>query len=236
MIKYTLVMPCAYAPYAEACVDSLKLDRENMLIIDNTEDNKGVAESWNMGIDKMRKDDTDWLIIVSAAMRFGAEGGLDMLEQIESHKFAKVIDFAIKDFKPSVFIRGKSPGVEGGNFSWHCTAIRRDIIDQVGYFDSNFHPIYFEDIDYDLRLQKSLGTSLVGTTWLILPIDATDEGIGHGVKLGGIKAPAEPNLLYFCQKWGRMPDAAQLGEYDTPFNDPNNTLAFFPPAHGRLWK
>lgn len=230
MIKYQIVIPYVYRPYFDDCVTTLDQGL-NIMTVDNTHNNIGVAESWNRGIGSMKASNADWLIIISATMRFGEKQGLDMLQQINDHQYAHVIDFGIKNMEVSNFVRGESPGPEGGNFSWHCTAIRRDVIERVGYFDPNFYPIYFEDIDYDLRINKAIPDR----NWLILPIDATEMGVGHGVTLGGVQSPSEPLIAYFATKWGRHPSATMLREYDRPFNDEDNSVAFFPPAHGRIW-
>lgn len=241
MIKALIVLPFAYRPYFEQCVATLDKGLD-ILAIDNTRANLGVAESWNRGIDKVKQDSYDWLIVCSAAMRFGEAKGLDMLEQLMKYKDAHVINFGAKNFPVSKFIRGTSPGPEGGNFSWHCTAVRRDVLEEVGYFDPNFYPIYFEDIDYDLRINKVYNIFNEETLsydkplkWLIVPIDATDTGNGHGVKLGKVESPSEPLIAYFATKWGRHPAASVLGSYSHPFNDSKNSIAYFPEAGGRRW-
>lgn len=230
-MKYILVLPYAYKPYFDECIATIKLPQENLVCIDNTEENHGVAGSWNMGVDLMRERDADWLILVSAAIRFGEQGAQDMIQQIEDHHYAHVIHFATKNVVEQNYVRGESPGYADGVFGWHITAVRRDVLDKVGYFDPNFYPSYFEDIDYDLRINKAF----TDATWLILPIDAQGTTIGHAATLGGVKSPAEPLIAYFATKWGRHPSAAKIGAYDTPFDNSNNTVAFFPPAHGRLW-
>lgn len=230
MIKHQVVLPFVYQEYGDACFATMSRKLETLLV-DNTRDNIGVAESWNRGIDAMRASGADWLIVVGASMRFGKKSGVDMLEQIDKHRHAHVINFAVKDFPPSDFVRGESVGVEGGNFSWHCTAIRKDVIEKVGYFDPNFYPIYFEDIDYDLRINKAIPDR----TWLILPIDATDVGVGHGAKLAGVKSPSEPLIAYYATKWGSHPNARRLGTYDYPFNLDHGAIGYFPPAQGRVW-
>lgn len=230
MTNPLIVIPYVHKPYFDECVATLD-KRLNILVIDNTHNNLGVAESWNRGIDEMKRNNHDWLIVMGASMRFGEKGGMDMLEQIEERKYCHVLNFATIGFFTANFERGVSPGVERGNFSWHCTAIRRDVIEKVGYFDPNFFPIYFEDIDYDLRINKAFPDR----NWLIVPIDATDVGVGHAAKLAGIQSPSEPLIAYFATKWGRHPSATGLGEYERPFNDNKNPVSYFPPAHGRLW-
>lgn len=231
-MKYVMVIPYAYKPYYDKCIATLKIPPENILALDNTIFNLGVAGSWNIGIDTMRSRNADWLIICSATMRFGDDGGLDMISHIEQHPQADLINFASIDTEPSQFVRGKSPGIEAGMFSWYLCAINRNTIDSVGKFDGNFYPCYFEDIDYDMRVNKYFNNSV---DWAILPINATFESRSHAVELGGVKSDPTPLIAYFATKWGRHPSAAELGDYATPFNDKNNSLAFWPPANGGIY-
>lgn len=202
MIKYTAVLPFAYRPYAEEFLQTNKL--ANLLVVDNTEDNKGVAASWNLGIDEMYNTNAQWLIIISATMRFGNRGGLDILEQLERHSDAGVVHFAGPEVPEQEYKRGVSGGVHDNIYGWWLTALSRKVIDRVGKFDENFYPVYFEDIDYDWRINRDYPER----QWLILPVEAKSMGIGHGVKLGNVEAPAQPNLDYFYKKWGRKPEGA----------------------------
>lgn len=230
MIKALIVIPYVDRDYFETCAASLskKLD---VLAIDNTHNNLGLAGSWNKGVKEV-EDRYDWLIVMSAAMRFGEAGGLDMLKQLSSHQYDNVVHFAQQDFPEQPFIRGKTQGIEAGNFMWHCTAISKQCLRRVGKFDANFYPIYFEDIDYDLRVQKASGGK---GGHVVVPINARSESVGHGVRLGNIKVPTNDLIAYFATKWGSHPSAAKLGTYDRPFDVDNNSLAFWPPAHGELW-
>jgi hypothetical protein len=232
MTKVVAVLPFIHNPYANACTETLAPELD-LLCIDNRVQNIGVAGSWNQGIDYMKQQEADWLIIISAAMRFGEQQGRDMLAQIEAHLSADIIRFAEKDVAETSFDmenKANNPPYPKA-FYWHCTAIHRDLIDKVGKFDANFYPIYFEDTDYDLRIKKAGYKALD----IIAPIDAESVGTGHAVELAGVQAPAAPSVLYFAEKWGRHPSASQLGDYDRPFNNKYNGLDFWPPAHGEFY-
>ncbi len=137
-MKYQIVMPFIHRPYMEECMATIKLPKENILLVDNTEINHGVACSWNKGIEKMKERGADWLIILSAAMRFGEKGMQDFIDEIE---------------KTEVDILACEP-----SHGWHCIAIRSSVFERVGTFDENFYPIYFEDNDFGIRcnLQGSI--------------------------------------------------------------------------------
>lgn len=230
MTNYLVVIPYTNADYLQECLQTLKIPRENIMVVDNTEDNRGVAGSWNLGIAEMKRRNAEWLIIVSAAMRFGHKGGFDMIAAIEHNYTDDIIRFAQRS-TPELLFDGSNkfnnpPYPEC--FYWHCTAVNRSVFNQVGKFDENFYPIYFEDTDYDLRINKAGFKS----TDIIAPIDANTKGAGHGVVMGHVKTDPTASIAYFATKWGRHPGAAELGSYDRPFNDKENSLAFWPPANG----
>jgi hypothetical protein len=229
-MKYVMCLPYIYKPYADACINSMDAElRNNLLAIDNTIDNKGVAKSWNLGIDKVREENADWLIVISAAMRFGNSGGKDMIIWLNYRPAAQVIHFAEKQTSEQRYVRGMSPdgihgispGYQDGMFGWHCTALRRDVIDMVGYFDPNT----FEDLDYDLRINKAFPAIF----WVILPIIAHSESLNHGIRLGNAKMPsANSQVTYFIDKWGAggsdWSNGWQNLTFDHPFNNPENSL------------
>lgn len=225
-MNYVAVLPYIYQPYFDECIKTLKID---VMAIDNTVSNRGVAESWNMGIDEMRNKDADYLIILSAAMRFGESGGQDMLEDLEISPVWRTY-FADKS---KIADRDSYSEWVDGMFGYHCVAFHRELINQIGYFDTNFYPIYFEDSDYNLRIKKSCPRA----TTVLASIDAKSVEYNHAATLAGVKSPAEPLITYFATKWGIHPDAInQLTSYDHPFNNPDNSIKYFPYAHGREGK
>lgn len=236
-MTYVVVLPYVHQPFFEACMATVKFPRENMLIIDNTVDNIGIMRSHNRGIDFMRQHGADWLIIMSAAIRFGAPGGLDFIEQLEAHPDHYVIHAA-----SSNVVGGKqNDGSEGGGVNavrgWHLTAFHRDVFDKVGRWDENFSPYGFDDIDLSIRIQKVYKGA---PGWDTFPIDVSDTIMSHSISLAKVKSPSAPRLLYFVEKWGRHPGAYQLGEYEYPFNNPEYPLKFWPsgslvPAGGGKW-
>lgn len=211
MIKYTAVINYLYKPYLDDCLATLKLPKENILIIDGDQpSDPGLAGSINEAVDFMRHRGHDWLIIINPAMRFGEPGGLDIIEQLETTE-ANFVFF--------------------GDFAWHCCAINREVFDAIGKLDPNFYPVYFEDVDFDLRYDLSFGR----TNRAFLPIDAYNESMNHSVELAGKAIPTNDLIAYFATKWGKHPMASGIKSYDHPFNDKNNRLAYWPPAGGQLW-
>lgn len=230
MIKYQIVIPYVDEAYAEECLKTLKLPSSHILAVNNTQQNKGVAGSWNLGIDMAKARKAEWLIIISASMRFGEAGGKDMIEAVTKRPDCEVIRFAEKQVPEQNFDKLTAPTWHEGGFYWHCTAINMDTIKKVGKFDTNFYPIYFEDTDYDLRIKKA---GLLPD--IIYPIDAHSTGTGAALKQADIEVDTDKLVAYFATKWGSHPNAMRLGTYDKPFDNAANGLDFFPPAHGGIY-
>jgi hypothetical protein len=205
-------MPFCYQPYRELCQESWRFDPDSILLVDNTIVNKGIMRSHNMGIDKMVRDDTDWLIIMSAAIRFGSPGGLDFIDQLDKHAGYHVIEAA-------------------GVFGWHLIAFARDTINLVGRWDENFTPYGPDDIDYSLRFQRAYGMDGRDIElWIKVPVNALDAGMAHGLHLAGVYSDPFPKRFYFGQKWGRAPDDSHITAYRHPWNDTTHDIRYWPPV------
>lgn len=231
-MKYVVVVPYTYHQYLDEFMATCKIPRENMLIIDNStaEKNIGVMASHNRGIDFMRERNADWLVVISPAIRFGENGGLDFLEILKEHPGYHVIHGASDNV-----VGGKQADPEGGGhnkvFGWHLVAFSRSTLDAVGRWDENFTPYGFDDIDMTLRIRKHFKDS---TLWDTYPCDVTDTRMSHSLhfvpQVVG-EADSTPRIAYFVEKWGRHPGAWQWDGWEHPFNNPEHSLAFWPPAH-----
>ncbi len=98
--------------------------------------------------------------------------------------------------------------------------LRPSVLARVGYFDENFRPIYFEDVDYGRRC------GLAG-------VQTLDVGTLDMTHLGRASHRAEPdrreannaryarNEAYYVRKWGGRPGRET---FPVPFNDPGFTF------------
>ncbi len=209
-MKYLVLLPSAYQPYTDECVASMAPElREHLELVDNTVVNKMVQPSWNIGVRKVIDQKLNWLILLSAAIRFGEPGGMDFVKALEEHAGHTVLEAMPV-------------------FGWHFIAFSRECLELVGEFDENF-PIYFGDIDYSLRIQKAYNVDgRQAQLWDKAEVDVQDMGMAHGIKHAGIVDPAEPRIEYFKRKWGIHPGAYQLEAYATPFDNPNNSISYWP--------
>lgn len=172
--------------------------------IDNSERNRGVPRSWNMGIDRMRKDDSDWLVVVSCAIRFGDEGGEDFLRILEQRPDHRAVSAL-------------------GTFGWHLIAFSRETVETAGRFDENLWPGYLEDIDWAIRMYRVKPDA----PWGAYACDVTDAGMAHSIAMG-VEVSNGVILTYFHRKWGRPPGGEWDEYHARPFGDNNNPITFWP--------
>jgi len=209
-MTYAVVMPYRVESWKQACVDTCRF--ENLLLVDNTVNNLGIMRAHNMGIDYMREIDADWLIVMSAAVRFGEPGGLDYIEQLEANTEWAVIPAQ-------------------GVFGWHLIGFRREVIEEVGRWDENFTPYGYDDVDYSIRIWKAFPDHREGG----VPVDLTDAGMGHSLTHGGVRLDNKRLLAYLVSKWGNI-HGQEFGDYwDHPFNNPDNPVGYWPPVNGAEW-
>jgi hypothetical protein len=227
-MKYVCVVPYAYKPYFDEFIETVKIPRENILSIDDTTPAGGIGimKAHNMGVDFMKERGANWLIVMSAGIRFGEKGGRDFIELLENHPELLIINGAGKV---------KFDGEEEQTIAmgYHLTAFKREVFDGIGRWDENFTPYGFDDIDLMLRMKKYFGNQLKADTF---PVDMRHVTRSHSIQLAKVEAPSEPRIQYFTEKWGRHPGAWQWDGWLYPFNNPDNSVAYWPPAsNGGKW-
>lgn len=221
-MKYVVVVPYAYPPYFQEFIKTVKIPRDNILIVDdsNPPGAIGIMKAHNMGIDFMKERGANWLVVMSAGIRFGEKGGLDFIELLEDHTDLHVINGAGK-----VKFDGEEEQVIA--MGYHLTAFKREVFDGIGRWDENFTPYGFDDIDLMLRMKKYFGNQLKIDTF---PVDMEHVTRSHSISLAEVKAPSEPRIAYFVNKWGRHPGAWQWDGWAYPFNNPQHNISYWPPA------
>ena len=131
----------------EECISSIDCAVEHLLVIDNSGQysmpaglyrgkvtvlnmpaNMGVAGSWNLGIKSFPF--APYWIIASNDIKY-APGQLQKLADKSS---------------PDVLIKTSQ--------AWSSFSIGSNIVKTVGLFDENYHPAYYEDNDYEARIDR----------------------------------------------------------------------------------
>lgn len=218
-MKYVVVVPYAYKPYFDDFKASLKIPEENCLFVDDTNPvgGIGIMKAHNMGIDFAKQKKVDYLIVMSAGIRFGEAGGLDFIKVIEEHPELLVINGAGEN---------KETG-EVMAMGYHLTAFKMDVFAAIGRWDENFTPYGFDDIDMMLRMKKYFAGQYKVNS---IAIDMFHVSRSHSIELAHVVAPSQPRIDYFVQKWGRHPGAWQWDGWTYPFNNPEHNLAYWPQA------
>lgn len=225
-MKWVGVMPYVYRPYSEACTKTMSNDfSKNVLFVDNTKHNEGIMKSHNRGVAYMKHQEADWLIIISAAIRFGKPGGMDFIEQLEKHPD----HYAIHAASDNV-VGGKQQSSRSGGknavYGWHLTAFHKTVFDNVGTWDCNFSNYGYDDLDLSVRLQKHYKGA---PGWDTFPCDVADTTMSHSISLAKKNFQDEPKRLYYQRKWGVEPESNDIDEhYDHPFNDHTKPLDYWP--------
>jgi len=214
------VIPFVYQPYLDECVKTMHPDfKKHVLFVDNTKDNLGIMKSHNLGVEKMREENADWLIVMSAAIRWGKPGGLDFIDQLVRRPGHHVIHG----------IGGTDDKDQQIPYGWHLAAFNRKTLEAIGLWDENFSPYSLDDIDMSLRIQKHFKDKI---KWEKVSCDVSDTTHAHSINLGGVKATYAPRNGYFTRKWGRDGGEWDKRPYDRPFNDPEKQLSWWPaPDH-----
>lgn len=223
-MKYTVLLPILDETIGLSCIKSMQIknnssgfDLENITIVDNTRNglqnthlktyrdpdnhNIGVSGAWNVGARDVVENKKDYMIILSASMLFGPELHITFIEQMNRHPEAMI--------------------VESEGHSWHLIAIHRKVFETIGYFDENFYPGYFEQIDFCRRMDLANFDNKGSKEWANVWVNALSTGVGQHIQF--LSLPADPLLAYYREKWG-----GNKGEekYDKPFGD--KPLDYFP--------
>lgn len=210
-----MIAPAIHAGNTRGFVNSIapEVRRERLIIIDNTEDglvtattlgrvrdgqmlgrNVGVAASWNLGMRQAFGLGAEYVTICSTSLRF-RDG---------AHGLCATADVAAE--------RGQWPwGFESMN-GWRCVTLTKRTVDEVGWFDEEFWPGYYEDNDYIHRLRlaglfEPLGgdMGLRKIPWVgALEADVVEDA--HAIKhVDGLSVDFVALERYYVSKWGGKP-------------------------------
>jgi hypothetical protein len=187
-----------------------------------------LAQTWNDGAKQAFADGCEYALVCNDDILFSPDTIDAMVDQFERHSETdKVVmvtpnniklqlidpyDILAYERPPDEFTFSEHP-----NFS--CFLIRSDFFDQVGTFDQNFDPAWYEDNDMHRRIQL-LGYKAIMTT--AAPM----------VHFGGVTtsmldiADSSRAAAYYHEKWGGIPEThpgpPELKEkFKTPYNDPS---------------
>ena len=110
--------------------------------------------------------------------------------------------------------------INSGYF-WSCVTLTKRCWDNVGQFDENFFPAYFEDNDYHTRLklyETHTGESLyIHDNRLEPGIKRNSQSVSRD---GSLNSKYSANSRYYTEKWGSGPKSPR---FKSPFNKGGET-------------
>ena len=168
--------------------------------------NRGLARSWNEGIEDAYGGGADVAIILNDDMLPGPGDVQRVAEAALAHPECGVVKCMGTDMRS-----GQRTSMEFG-----LTAITKRGWEVVGCFDENIWPIYWEDIDWDRRRQ------LAGLpVYMVEETTAVHAGSKTSVTVPGLLAQTDmwfnANRVYYRKKWGAIHTEGEL--YEGPFGD-----------------
>ena len=183
-----------------------------VIVVDNYNNNRGVAGGWNEGI--------------RAAQEVGYRYAIISNDDIEFHKGAissiynsfRKSDAGVISANPNgVFAaQGLIPGAD-----FCCFAVDIPVVvDRCGTFDENFFPAYFEDNDFHHRIRRAGVPDYIDTEAVVTHHGSQTQNADPGSPV----VPShkfEENRSYFIRKWGGTPNQET---YEHPYNNPELTI------------
>ncbi len=167
--------------------------------------NLGCGPSMNIGLRKIYSDKLDYVIILSPSALFknSIQDFIDIIEEKEKTE-KNYYYMTISTYKTDL----------------HAFAVMKKCVDEVGLYDENFYPVYYDDTDYGYRM------GLIGAVKTLCYPDRVSQDLG-----GGVKHDTELFDLYwhnvnhihdyYVRKWG---GEHTFETFKTPFNDPTKSI------------
>ncbi|MFA5937117.1 MAG: hypothetical protein WC822_04540 [Candidatus Paceibacterota bacterium] len=169
-------------------------------------ENLGCAPSFNVGVKMLAQPEIDFVIIMVAACLF--HRSVDDFVRIIEEREAKEKNYYYLTIGPY-------------HTDLHAFAVTKRFYQEIGTYDENFWPVYYEDTDLGRRMQ------LMGIQKTVIRDDIrTSQGLSMAVsgdsrlrQLWGINADRVVN--YYRSKWG---GDHTFETFTHPFNNPNTGI------------
>lgn len=175
-----------------------------------------VAEALNIGLRKFLESDCDYLVILNndVVLRYDTIDSLvEALEKDDSYWIAMASEvfqtppWGVDNVIPSGEAIEIITDIPAGAYS--ATALKRKVVEKVGFFDEMFTPRYIEDNDYTLRVRLAGGQHIKTSKAIYYHIlGATVKAIAPHEHVAGT-AYWRSNIGYFQEKWGIHPHRPQ---------------------------
>lgn len=217
LMALSLVVPVLnnFKVFAE-CIASVDYP-VHPIILDNWNNNRGVAASWNEGMRRSLDAGNQYALITNDDVVFTPNAIKTMYEFLKYKSNAAFVSPNQNNYDEN-----EPPRENGADFFCFMVDIPK-LVEKAGWFDENIFPAYFEDNDMHRRMLLS------GTKSYVLPnVQVNHVGSAtQNFEPGNPACPPhmfEQNRAYFINKWGGQPGNEQFLH---PFNNPNNDIKFW---------
>lgn len=179
-------------------------------------ENLGCAPSFNIGVKMLAEPGVDFVIIMVAAALFH--------RSVED--FAELVAYHEKTFRNYYYLT-----VGPYKTDLHAFALTKRFYNEVGFYDENFWPVYYEDTDLGRRMH------LLGIHKTVLLDDLrTSQGLSMAVSkdprlLRLWELNATRVITYYRRKWG---GDHTLETFARPFGNDNTPINFWQDEGGRI--
>lgn len=170
-------------------------------------ENRGLAKSWNEGILNGYLIGADVVVVINDDMVVG-EGDI---EAVAAEAIKQRGDDNLTAIVHGTMLDDMGAWVDSG---YGFFVVQPLAIETIGMFDEQFMPIYYEDMDYDYRLDISGFDKVVVETTLAHSGSATINASSALHKQNDVTL--EANKAYYVAKWGGEPGRERFTQ---PFND-----------------
>lgn len=202
-VTWSLFLHSRHADVMAVCEELAK--RPNVTYYPYGE-NRGFSRSFNMGIQRARELGADTVMHLSDDMLSGAGDIQRVAQTCVDHPECSYVDgLSFVEISHN----WQPAGLDAAALNWRA-------IDAIGFFDCNFHPLNFEDIDWKRRASLAgyepitlADTHFIHRNANILKTSAEE----HDTRMAGFYRTRD----YYVQKWG---GDQRLERYSVPFNDP----------------
>ena len=169
----------------------------------NYQTNRGNGRSCNDGIEMALKEDADAILILNDDLTLTWDDFKRLAEGCLEHPEAGLITCNGYNVSAQLY----------HDLTFCCFGINRRAIEQVGFFDQNFHPTYFDDTDYKRRCALlGVKTHNIGDTQVVHQGSTTIRAVPFLQKTFPL------NQAYYEKKHGGPPGSET---FVFPFNNPD---------------
>jgi GT2 family glycosyltransferase len=172
--------------------------------------NRGLSRSWNEGLREAYEDGCELVLLVNDDLHFvegGFQGFIDFARAESDYGLACLngLETGGSPLAGSVIMQGLG-----------CGIVMPLALDRIGYFDENFRPAYYEDVDFGRRFHLS-GIKMIVADGVLVEHERSKTTRENPEIQAANAEVMRVNGGYYARKWGGLPHHET---FDIPFNHP----------------